>query len=213
MRKDVYLHSVIAGGFRYSNEKTLEILEKILKSGELLSANLRGGDCRYNFCGGDYISLSDYEKKDQGKGLKKTYNSFYQYSIYGPSIMIPKNEIEVIEPIVLDRIIVFYSGYKNMMMELGLSDERYTDLEDEVQVKDRVSLDKMCGMTIPTACMLRFFKNYKENCIMAYDEIQKIRELFDKYGYDVPFYDIDTENPLETFDDVCETIHLLKKKN
>ena len=101
MKKDVYLHALHASNVEYSSKKTLELLEKILKSGALLSSRLSGQKCGNNFSGRDYISLCDYERKNRGKGPGKTYNAFYQYAVFDPSIMFPKDEIEVIEPIIL----------------------------------------------------------------------------------------------------------------
>ncbi len=212
MRSDIYLHSLHSSSVNYSGTKTRELLEKILKSGEILSPRLSGIKCNYNFSGLDYISLCDYEKRHLGKGFKKTYNGFYQYSVFDPSLMFPKDEIEVIEPIILEKMIVLYSNYRSYMRELGLCEERYTDLEDEVQVKDRISMDKLCGFTIPTYEFLRRFKSVEHDAKITYEEILKYKELFDKYGFDIPFYDINTENKMDTYDEVYQTVLKLKKK-
>lgn len=212
MRQDVYLHALHASSIEYSSKKTLELLEKILKSGALLSSRQSGQKCGNNFSGCDHISLCDYERRNRGKGFKKTYNAFYQYAVFDPSIMLPKGEFEVIEPIVLPKMIMFYSGAMSVMKELGMSEERYTDLEDEVQVKDRVSIEKMCGFTMPTYEFLRMFKSVEHDAKVTYQEVLKYKELLDKYGYNVPFYDINTEHPMDTYDEVYETVLKLKKR-
>ena len=212
MRKDIYLHALHASSIEYSSKKTLELLEKILKSGAILSSRLSGQKCNNNFSGRDYISLCDYERKNRGKGFRKTYNAYYQYAVFDPSIMLPKDEIEVIEPIILEKMIVLYSNYRSYMRELGLCEERYTDLVDEVQVKDRISMDKLCGFTIPTYEFLRRFKSVEHDAKITYEEILKYKELFDKYGFDIPFYDINTENKMDTCDEVYQTVLKLKKK-
>ena len=212
MRSDIYLHSLHSGSVNYSGIKTRELLEKILKSGEILSPRLSGIKCNYNFSGLDYISLCDYEKKHLGKGYKNRYNGFYQYAVFDPSLMFPKEGIEVIEPIILDQMIVFYSNYRTYMKELGLLEERYTDLADEVQVRDRVSLETLCGFTIPTYEFLRRFKSVEHDAKVTYEELLKYKELFDKYGYDLPFYDVNTTYPMDTYEDVYEVVLNLKRK-
>ena len=151
MRQDIYLHSLHGGIKGYSSEATLELLEKILKSGAVLSTNLSGVPCNNNFSGADYISLCDYERKHLGKGFGKTYNGFYQYAVYDPSLMFPKDQIEVIHPIILKKMIIQYSNYVSFMRELGMEEDRYTDLEDEVQVRDRIDINKLCGLRSITA--------------------------------------------------------------
>lgn len=212
MRSDIYLHSLHADTVNYSGIKTRELLEKILKSREVLSARLSGEVCHYNFSGIDYISLCDYERRHCGKGFKNTYNGFYQYVVYDPSLMFPKNEFEVIEPIILDKMVVFYSNYRSMMRELGLEEERYTDLEDEVQVRDRISLDKLCGLTMPSREFVTLFGRVEANASKLYDEVRRYKELLIKYGYDVPIYDINTTKQIDSYDDACEVILSLKKK-
>lgn len=212
MRKDVYLHAIHASSTEYSSKKTLEILEQILKSGAILSSRLSGQRCNNNFSGCDYISLCDYERKNRGKGFKKTYNAFYQYAVFDPSIMFPKGEFEIIEPTILPKMIVFYSSAMSVMKELGMSEERYTDLEDEVQVRDKIDINKMCGFTMPTYEFLRRFKSVEHDAKVTYQEVLKYKELLDKYGFQVPFYDINTEHPMDTYDDVYETVLSLKRK-
>lgn len=211
MRQDIYLHSLHGGINGYSSEATLELLEKILKSGAVLSTNLSGVPCNNNFSGTDYISLCDYEKKHLGKGLRKKYNGFYQYAVYDPSIMFPKDQVEVIEPIILKKMIVYYSNYVSYMRELGLCEERYTDLEDEVQVRDRIDIDKMCGMTFPTYEFLNIFRSVESDSKIVYDEILKYRELLNKYGISVPFYDVNSEMPMDTYDEVYGAVYQLKR--
>ena len=211
MRNDIYLHSLHASNIEYSSKKTLELLEKILKSGAVLSTRLSGEKCNNNFTGRDYISLCDYERRNRGKGYKKTYNGFYQYAVFDPSIMFPKDQVEVIEPIILKKMIAFYSGSITLMKELGMSEERYSDLEDEVQVKDRIDIHKMCGFTLPTYEFTRRFKSVEHDAKFAYNEVLKYKELFDKYGFEVPFYDINTERSMDTYDEVYDVVLKLKR--
>ena len=212
MRQDIYLHSLHGGIKGYSSEATLELLEKILKSGAVLSTNLSGVPCNNNFSGADYISLCDYERKHLGKGFGKTYNGFYQYAVYDPSLMFPKDQVDVVHPIILKKMIVQYSNYVTFMKELGMEEDRYTDLEDEVQVRDRIEIDKLCGMTFPTYEFLSIFRSVERDVQRVYEETLKYRELLDKYGFVVPFYDVNSEMPMDTYEDVHEVVLLLKRK-
>ena len=128
MRSDIYLHSLHSSSVNYSGTKTRELLEKILKSGEILSPRLSGIKCNYNFSGLDYISLCDYEKRHLGKGFKKTYNGFYQYSVFDPSLMFPKDEIEVIEPIILEKMIVTAESEEAIKNALNLGKKEFPDV-------------------------------------------------------------------------------------
>ena len=121
--------------------------------------------------------------------------------------MIPKSEIEVIQPVLLQKMIICYSNYRAVMKELGLEEKRYSDLEDEVHVRDCISLDKMCGVTMPSTEFIKLFKSVEHDSDNLYREILKLKELLCKYGYDVPFYDINTENLLENYDDVFKYSH------
>lgn len=211
MRQDIYLHSLHGGITSYSSEATLELLEKILKSGAVLSTNLSGAPCNNNFSGADYISLCDYEKKHLGKGLWKKYNGFYQYAVFDPSLMFPKDQIEVVQPIILKKMIVQYSNYVSYMRELGMEENRFSDLEDEVQVRDRIDIKKLCGMTFPTYEFLSIFKGIDYDAKKVYEETLKYKELLDKYGFVVPFYDVNTEMPMDTYDEVYEMVYRLKR--
>lgn len=211
MRQDIYLHSLHGGITRYSSEATLELLEKILKSGAVLSTNLSGVPCNNNFSGADYISLCDYERKHLGKGFRKTYNGFYQYAVFDPSLMFPKDKVDAIQPTVLKKMIIQYSNYVSYMRELGMEEERFTDLEDEVQVKDRIEIEKLCGMTFPTYEFLSIFKSVEHDAKKVYEETLKYKELLDKYGFVVPFFDVNTEMPMDTYEEVHEMVYRLKK--
>ncbi len=211
MRQDIYLHSLHGGTKTYSSDATLELLEKILKSGAVLSTNLSGVPCNNNFSGADHISLCDYERRHLGKGFGKKYNGFYQYAVFDPSLMFPKDKVEVIEPYILKKMIVQYSNYVSFMRELGMEEARYTDLEDEVQVRDRIDISKLCGMTFPTYEFLSIFKSVEHDTKKVYEELVKYRELLYKYGIVVPFYDVNSEMPMDTYDEVYETVYQLKK--
>ena len=84
------------------------------------------------------------------------------------------------------------------MRTLGMcEDERFSDLPDEVQVKNRLSLEHMNGILFPTENFLvsKVFTKRIKMIELLKKEIEEIRELI-KYGYDVNLYDVDTLNEL-----------------
>ena len=65
MNTQLYLHGIYTAGELYSSKDTLSILKEILKSNALLSNRLQGKEKeKVSFSGLDYISLCDYEKRD-----------------------------------------------------------------------------------------------------------------------------------------------------
>ena len=85
------------------------------------------------------------------------------------------------------------------MHELGLcEDERFSDLPDEVQVKDRISLDKMHGMLFPVDNFLvsKVFVKRSKMIEAMKIELETIRNMLNHYGYNVDLYDTSTLTPL-----------------
>lgn len=80
----------------------------------------------------------------------------------------------------------------NKMLELGKSKTtRYTDMPDEVQVKDKIALDDLIGITFPTHLLCFQDKDVSKRLIsVIIDDLDTILNKFDK---DIPIYDINTE--------------------
>ena len=199
MNEHVYMHGVgyLPSGF-YVPEDQRQILEKIFNSGALLSMRLQGRKSNEGFSGLDYISLCDLEKKHLKNTGRRNYNTYYNYVINSLSLAFDKDKLEVIEPFIVNNCSLDAYGYAKMKY-LGESPyERYSDMPDEVQVKDSVSLDNMRAITFPTKTFIQcnFFKNKKRKLELLKEEINKINELIDKYGYDVKVYDIETLNEM-----------------
>lgn len=211
MNEKVYMHTIY-NYRRYNTRKTLTILEKILKSNAVLSRKNQGLEGSMNFCGEDYISLSDYEKREQYK--EDFYNSYYQFVRFYTSIIFPKNKIDVVEPCILEDKIADYSDSISYMMKLGESkDERYTDLDDEVQAKDRISLDNMSGIMIPSYEIMNFWKNDSKNIDIIKKELEAYRELLQRYNKETSIYDSITTNCLDTCDGIKDTVTSLRLFN
>ena len=195
MEKEIYLHGICATSSLYDDKPTKKILKQILKDNALLSARLQNKlNNSILFNGLDYISLCDYEKRFEKIGNE--YNAYEAYIRYSLSLIFPKEKLDVIIPQIV--IIKSTGSYYQQMKEYGLStDERYTDMPDEVQVKDRISLDLMSGITLPLSKMQYFYLNEERTVNMVLREIDKIRNLLYKYHHLVPIYDIDTFEKLD----------------
>lgn len=211
MDKSICLHGIYAKSDLYISSITMKILQAILEDNAILSARMQDnkstkgyhGNSLYN--GVDYISLCDYEKKK----ISPSYNSYENYIRYSLSIMFPKDKLDIIEP----TIIAEPQSYETMV-KYGMSqDLRYSDLADEVQVKDCISLDLMNGITLPLSKMHSLFLNEKYTIQMVLKEIEKINMLLTRYNHEVPLYDIDTFELLDSPANVKQLVKHYYKKN
>lgn len=197
MNEKIYLHT-INNGFSdyYKPKRQKEILESILRDKAVLSRRKQGG--RFvtpsNFAGLDYISLTDYEKRFVCNKEQDYYNSYYGYVRHGLSISFPHEKLEVIEPEIISICSNNKYGYQ-MMCDLGLSEhQRYTDLPDEVQIKDSIDVNKMNGILFPTQNFMysRAFTSKRKMIELMKKELEDIHNLLDKYNHNVGIYDVDT---------------------
>ena len=197
MNENIYLHTINNGRKDYYDKNRQRyILECILNTGAVLSRRQQGNmeDLTTNFSGLDYISLSNYEKRFICNKQRKYYNSFYAYVRRGLSLSFPQDKIDVIEPEIIYICSDNSKGYETMRY-LGLSEtKRYTDLPDEVQVKDKLALDNFNGITFPTDNFMhsKIFTKKSTMIKLLKEEIEYINSLTKMYGYDVNIYDIDT---------------------
>lgn len=196
----IYLHAIYALSSRYNSNETLQKLKYILESKAILSKNMQNKKDSYGFNGLDYISLCDYDKRQLLHPIVKDYNAYYLYIIASLSIMFPKDKLQVIIP---EQVNFIGIDNQEKMEELGFSNKkRYSDLLDEVQVKDEIPLSLMSGITLPISYMIKPLFSEKLTIDMVINKIEKTRKLLNKYGYDVPFYDIKTFTPLDDKDKV-----------
>ena len=77
--------------------------------------------------------------------------------------------------------------------------QRYSDLPDEIQVKDMVSMDKMTLVTFPTRYYLddSLFSNKTILFKRLRKELEEVNKLLSKYNYEVPVYDIESGTLLD----------------
>lgn len=197
MTDKIYLHAINSSSV-YNSYDTLEKLSKILASGALLSPRLQGKKIvNYSFAGDDYISLCDYEKRFFVQTEDNFYNAYYGYILNSLSLMFYKDSIKAVEPTIVGISNRNWSGYLKMQ-KLGNSEgTRYSDMPDEVQVKDCIALNKLVGVTFPTRLLRHGIFRCKNSANTIRKEILLIRKCLDYYGYSVPIYDIETLYEME----------------
>lgn len=195
MDKNIYLHAISSVPDDYYHSKeTTKVLLKILKRRALLCTRLQRKGSYGGFNGGNYVSLCDYEKRNKYKNYMGKYNAYHTYIRYSLSLAFPKDKIEVIKPKILDGIYAKDSKGFYEMERLGKSKkERYTDMPDEVQVRDSVSLEHLSLATFPVH-LLKTSKGFTidEKASIIMYEIEEIDRILSSYGFNIPIYDIDT---------------------
>ena len=213
MDKNICLHGIYAKSELYDSASTLRILKQILKSDALLSRRMQNrtkGTTYFN--GIDYISLCDYSKRTE-KYISK-FNAYEGYIRYSLSLMFPKDKLPIITPEMVD---LTYDGslydYREMARLGALEGERYSDLPDEVQVKDAISLDLMNGITLPlNKVRFSFISSRDRNIDYALREIDKLITLLAKHNRLVPIYDIDTFTRIDNEENVKTLIKTRQKQ-
>lgn len=192
MNENVYLHDIGNPHYLYVPGDQRKIFEKILDSGYLLSRRMQGIYSSTGFAGLDYISLCDYTLRDVCS--EEGYNGFHQYIKNSLAVGFPKESLDVIKPVIIRPISTYLNGYDYMMC-LGLSEnERYTDLADEIQVKNRVDMNNMSLVTFPTRYYIEdsLFNNKSLLYKRLRKEVLEVEKLLVKYDYVVPVYDIES---------------------
>ena len=212
MDKGICLHAINAFHDTYNSKETLCILRSILIDKALLSARLQKRDDTYGFNGPEYISLCDYEKRKLHHKGHPWYTAYDGYIKESLSLMFPKEKLALIYPKIIGICNKRREGIQLMTMLGESEDGRYSDMYDEVQVKDKIPIALMTGITLPLQKMRKPFQSEQKNIDMILEEIEKISELLIKYGYDVPIYDINTLSPLKKEENVKTLVRHYRKK-
>lgn len=186
MIKNSYAHTIRVSGFSLDD---INILYKIFNCGYLLSRRaliqekivvpnkiITEETSVYN--GMDYISLCDMQKEHD------FYSSYNMYVRNGLSLLF-SHGLKVIEPTVVNNVGRLFIDLDNMH-NLGLKDARYTDLRDEVQVKDKLSLDYLIGLSLSKSVFLNCRNN---DYLTAY--LEMVREVIDEYKANLLVYNLD----------------------
>ena len=218
-----YLHAIdCQNGNPFDGIHSIEVLKEILNSGELKSKRLRGITDKSSggWNGLDYISLCDYRRRNNrpygNDQFLKGYNAYETYIKESLSFILTKNKICTIKPRLVEPIIFDWDSHY-IMYELGNSTEgRYSDLPDEVQVKDRISFDRIKGMTIPIEYMVTEhipeFKSKKYKYIPPYtieelvEYLKQLKDILSAYSVSNELYDLETQELLNNEDDVARVV-------
>ena len=193
MEKNVYMHSVNHGNF--FSKRDIKTVSYILADKNVLSRRMQGFQDGSIFSGSDYISLCDYTKKDCLNNGQKDYNSFYSYIRHGISIAFDKdaldNAYDVVTPTLIEPITLKSLRY---MRSLGEEVERFTDLPDEVQIKDKISTDHILYFTYPCEEFFysKVFVRQESKRTKLLQEIKRFRKVLIDLDCVHPIYDIDT---------------------
>ncbi len=188
---DYYSHTL-----HITNFSIMDIyhMETILKSGYLLSRNnlkdvlydtdINIGENTALFNGMDYISLCDLSK------IHEEYSAYNMYVKNGLSLLFNK-KIKVIEPTIVNiRMGNFIFG--DDAHKLGMGVKRYSDLSDEVQVKDKLSLDYLEMIMLS---LNKFYRYHNEEYLIVY--LKLLKDLLLKYEKNIPIINLDTEREIK----------------
>ncbi len=168
----------------------LKTLELILKSKAILAKSLQytqKSDNRVGFNGMNYISLC---KGVMGRNIHySAYKMFIEASI---SLILDSKLPNIIKPTVLSKHANQYSLATLKFYSKDDNRERYTDFQDEVQVKYKIDLSNVVAIGFP----LDFYFAKAKNKINIAEGYLNLKELLKKYKYNWPIYDINNEVPL-----------------
>ena len=183
---ECYAHTIRISNYRI---RDIQQLEKILQSGCLLSRKLqrqKGYKSIDNsvltacFNGMDYISLCDLKMNHDG------YSAYNMYTKKGLSLLLDRN-LPIINPTIVNP-----GDYNYFNVKVFLGNNRFTDLIDEVQVKNNISLSHLKGMCLSLS---RFKEFYNEQYIDYY--LDYLKSVLDEYGYSVPIYNLDDKEKIK----------------
>lgn len=203
MDNKIYLHGISTQSSSFDFEKSLEKLREILRSEFLLSRrNLGLSEAQAGFNGLDYISLCDYEKRTLENGSRDMYNAYYAYIYNNLALAFPKNRFDVITPKYIDHALAGSKFGNYVMKKCGKSKKRYSDYPDEVQVRDKIDLDFLCGITYPALTHyshLRKSLSREKTIELMLEEIEALTQLI--YDYDYGNIYVYEPNSLSLIDD------------
>jgi len=206
MNQDICLHAINNRYELYYTNIVKKKLRQILKDNALLSRRMQGLENSTGFNGMDYISLCDYQKRDMYHENHHQYTAFDSYIRGSLSLAFPKEKLSLINPYITGIINTSKKGY-NRMVQLGMIEEvRYSDLYDEVQVKNKISLDLMCGITIPISKMDNPFLSTEQNTKNIIKHLNDLKQLLTEYNHLVPIYDIDSMTELTSDEDIKKLV-------
>ena len=202
MDEHVYMHAL--GNNSIISDQMITF-SSVFNSGAVLSLNKQGIYKPNGYNGSDYISLCDYEKR--AKSPKNTqYNSYYLFIRQSISLAFPKDKIEVITPKYISQ---YDKDYYDILDNMDKDNDRYSDLLDEVQVKDSIDISLLSYVTFPLDFYLdqaRFTKEFKYYLVNNY--IKQMKSIMTYYNNLVDIFDIDSK---EIIDDKLVKKYIYKR--
>lgn len=197
-------------------ELTLIKLEEILSSGYILSKkHIKNTNKRYaGWNGMDYISLCDYSRKNNSPYNNdenyKDYTSFEIYIRDSLSFIFSKDDIKTIDT-VLKPPLEYNLKSISEMIELGNHPtKRFSDYPDEVQVKNKISLKKAIGITIPIDRLIDEDCNYTYSREQIIKFLNNTKELLHDYKMRKPIFDLLTMTEIKEDSDLEKVFTKLK---
>ncbi len=215
LKKENLYHAIEVNEDYYDTDKTLEKLEKIIQDGYLYSRRLQKDLDRTKggFQGLDYISFCDNEKKNarpyQGRGFYKGYTAYQCYIAKSLSLGFKKEHLKIIIPTLIAPTIFDWDSLETMRI-LGLEKKRYSDMPDEVQIKNKVSLKNLVCLTLPIHLMQNNKRGliYTENQVL--DHLATINSILTEHELNVPIYDLFSRTNLDKEEKVRKVIQKYK---
>ena len=202
MDEHVYMHAL--GNNSILSDQMITF-SSVFNSGAVLSLNKQGIYKPNGYNGSDYISLCDYEKRN--KSPKNTqYNSYYLFIRQSISLAFPKDKIEVVTPKYISQ---YDKDYYDILDNMDKDNDRYSDLLDEVQVKDSIDISLLSYVTFPLDFYLdqaRFTKEFKYYLVNNY--IKQMKSIMTYYNNLVDIFDIDSK---EIIDDKLVKKYIYKR--
>lgn len=156
---------------------TIETMIKIIETGGLKSRRLQGKTSAYGFNGDDYISICS--KENEQEYSKYPISAYYTY--------INKNFCFILDDDI-DPIKIRYNEVNNCLDFEVISEimyhfptQRFSNMFDEWQVKDKIDLSHFIGIGIP------FDNFYKDDgiCEDCQRRLAQLISLADELGLDI----------------------------
>lgn len=207
--ENYYLHAIACNdGKPFNDENALIKMEQILKSNNILSRRLQGDvdTSRGGWNGLDYISLCDYSRRNakpyKNKAFYKGYTAFASYISSSVSLVLNKEGLEVVKTELLPPAVFDWDSLEEMRYLGNHPTKRFSDMPDEVQVMDSISLSRIEGITIPLAYMIndRYGEVHSREMIVSF--LKDLKSILKSYDKSIPFYDLSSSILLEEDSDV-----------
>lgn len=202
--KNFYLHAVYGNdGEPFNREKSIQNLERILQSGYILSRRkMKDTDkSKGGWNGLDYISICDYSKKDappfENKKFYRGYTAYNMYISTSIALILKKQGIRAIIPTLMPPAVFDYESLQEMRYLGNHPTQRFSDLPDEVQVKNQITLSKMVGLTLPIHYMTKEIKEKTYTSEEILNVLRDVQELLRDYHREDPIYDLETQIELK----------------